>query len=296
MLIKVVFNVSNESINDSLIGNLIFRPEIYEFTDNLIEKTFTQSEIEVIDSYKPLDMCRLPNEFIISANYDYNSISIYDKTLNYIKSIHDINGSPIKPAGLATNNVHRIYISDQHNNTVIMTDLEFNKLKCLNDNKNCSVELDKPFGICYESNMILVCDHGNKQIQILSENLVFLNSITLDYKPWSIKAINNTFAVISESPTGKIFFYDLNNFSLKYSYDHGFGQVSLVGSYFCEVVASRNFYLYDLEGKLIKVIDLNRFGRYIDYSGYNGAIVSTRTFFLILSFCSGKILKLEIHE
>ena len=114
------------------------------------------------------------------------------------------------------------------------------------------VSLDKPHGICYSNDFIYVCDYNNKRIQVLTEDLKYLKSFQLNYRPWYIQVINNI-ACIRHFDEEQISFYELPSFIIKYSYSGHNGWICTIRSYFIEFYQDfKMCFFYNKDGLLMQ--------------------------------------------
>lgn len=256
------------------------------------------SNIEILDlDLHPIDLCVLPdNKILITNSYD-NNIVIYDEYFDFVKKVDKIDGKSFYPYGITTNNENRIYISDQSTHSIIMTDLELNKLKIFGNFGDSETELNIPLGICYSNCYLYICDHDNKRIQVLSHDLEFCKSLPLEYSPLTIEVIENT-ACVKTSNLG-IEFYDLkNNFTLKVRYNRDCNsRVSIIGENFYEVASFKNsLCVYNQDGSLIKEIEITSTQPYIKSSIWDAKIAYFNNYIIISCYHTRKLLKFKLKD
>lgn len=224
-----------------------------DIKDNEIKEILKSNPTKIVDvTYQPYCICYLPNSNIACCD-SYNHIRLFDENLNQIK---DINNIGIGFFFLTTNNKDRIYISDRSGNEIILTDLDFNKIKTTNKN-----ELNNPWEISYYDCYLYVCNSGNYRINKLNENLDFINSYSLDYYPEQI-AINSNVACVRCFRNECIYIYEIDNFTLKFKHDGHNGYINRIGTCFYEYFSeNKKWYCYDEFGELNEEIQSS--------SGYN---------------------------
>ena len=209
-------------------------------------------------SVKPCEMVVFQDNQILSTNHDEKCLTLFDHNLNLVRRIDRINGEIFHPLGIAVNlEQKKIYISDNYNHRVMMTDLDFNLIKSIGSKGTEKNKFLGPYDICLISNNLYICDFNNNRIQIYSQNLEFVKSIKLDYQPWKIKATDSIICIESNSPCG-INFYNLNDFTLLQNYDHGLCRISQVNSNLYEYCSNtKTIYCYDNRANVIDEIALN---------------------------------------
>lgn len=267
-----------------------------------IEETLSQSYVKIIDSdVTPSDICILPNDNIVISSYTLmnycNSFTVYDSNFKLIKVINNIGGKRFNSFSLTTNNIDRIYINDDLNYCIIMTDLEFKKIKEFNLRKVNPKESRFLYGICYENENVYVCNYDNNCVVKLSKDLGFICSIKCQCKPWLIKSNIDTFCVTS-GENAYLFFYSIDEHELKHTYYHiNNGRISVVNSLYYELIPlTKEVFVYDATGLLIKnfIISTN-LNNYIT-SPWDGCMVYFKDNILITCHGNMQILALEIKR
>lgn len=252
------------------------------FESRLKEKSFKVVEIDV----KPCEISVLPNEHLISVNYDQKSLTLYDKDLNLVKTIDKINNQPLDSAYITTDGDNKIYITNFKAKSIIVTDLNFNQLKYLNTSY-------KPYGICWNNNGYLyVCGYDTRCIHKLNTELECIQSFKLTFEPWKIKILDSTVAIDCLSGSG-LYFFDLETFNLKVKYSHGKCRHFTLGTMFYEFsVDTKKLYCYNNEGIILRDIDLDYFKEYFNH-GLDGYTVLFKDFIVISIYSLGKFLKIS---
>lgn len=218
--------------------------------------------------------------------------------MNLIKTIDEIDDDSIKPTGITTNGSSRIYLTDQSSHSVIMTDIEFNKIKSYGSFGEDDTQFNRPFGVFHARNNVFVCDTDNKRLQILTADLDFIKSIKVEYHPWKIR-IADKIACVSDGDETGCYFYELdefNNFTLKHNYQHGYSQISFINPYFIEVSCKRMLYFYNLDGTLLREFSLSQLSEYICSSGWDGCMLVRNNYLVITSDSSWKLIRLPMKN
>ena len=200
----------------------------------------------------------MPNNNLLTANNNDKCLIEYDHCFNVIKRIDRINGDSFCPYGISLNpeNKH-LFISDKDNNRIIMTDLEFNKIKAFGSFGVMDDKFNSICGICFQNGYLYVCDNLNKRIVILTKDLEFVQILEVDYMPWTIKSSNSMLAVEAGNYPG-LYFYSIKDFVLKHKFDHGFCRISEINSKFYEFDKnSKSVYCYDQKGNLITEVKVS---------------------------------------
>ena len=92
--------------------------------------------------------------------------------------------------------------------------MDFTCIKRFGSKGTTNGHLHFPSGITYYDNFIYVCDLNNRRIQKFNENLIFQETLPLDFEPWNIQIANNV-ACIRPNEYAFTAFYQLNPFSFK---------------------------------------------------------------------------------
>jgi hypothetical protein len=181
------------------------------------------------------DICLLPNGYFcfVSAS----ALRIYDQTFNLYSTV--INDNDIEPKGIAFNNRNELYISDSKHNCIYMMDFKLNSIKTFGTVGEGNDQFNRPFGLYCKEDLLYVCDHSNKRIQILSLDLEYVDTIKLYYWPSSIKISDSTIGISGSNGT---YFYDLKTKELKKKYSHVKGKINKVDSNFYVSSFSNCFY------------------------------------------------------
>ena len=174
----------------------------------------------------PSDLCFLPNGNLLFANYlTTKNLSLYDENFSFIKNVAKIHDQDILPYSLVTNNKDSIYINSL--NKIIMTDLDLNYLKEYENKLEC------PSYMMFHNELLYVCETNKKRLLVLDSDLAIRSKIYLSIKPIKIEILNNL-AYIGTSYEDKFFyFYDLNDFKIKYKYNRCSNAIVHQNSFFC---------------------------------------------------------------
>ena len=88
-------------------------------------------KIKVVD--EPWDMCKVYEDYFLTANYFQSSISLYDRNYKVIRVIDSISGLDFQSLSITTNSYDRIYISDFNGHRIIMCDYEFELIRVVGE-------------------------------------------------------------------------------------------------------------------------------------------------------------------
>ena len=250
---ELQFKVNEERVAARLVGEIE-----YSFSNkslftkmNIINRLKTGKSTVVNIDHRSTDSCLIYDQnYILTANYRDNSLTLYDKNLRLFQKIDDFSGFTINPFSITTNNLDRIYVSDRDNHRIFMFDYKFKMHGVVGTRGSTNYQFEYPRGITYAANSLYICDWINKRVQKYSAGLLFKASYRLDYNPIQIKAAGNTVCVRSEKTS--LYFYDLDRFQLKHKYDHN-GSIYSIDSNFYEYFHDTNkFYCYDDNGEMIE--------------------------------------------
>lgn len=156
----------------------------------------TRLNFELANNISAYRICALSNETLVTTNG--NSISFYNKNFQLIKKIDKFDQqTSLSTYFVTSNKANRLYFSNTRSHQLIMLDCNCDQLiKIVGSYGSNPNQFNEPVGLCYHQNSLYVCDHLNKRIQKLNEELEHLTIFKLDFKPWDIRAINDV-AVIS---------------------------------------------------------------------------------------------------
>jgi hypothetical protein len=253
--LKVDFEYSNnDEINEGLVGRINFINE----KCFMVRKKIKKQKHHSIKLEAPCnDICILPNNNLVSANYYDKSLILYDQEFKKIKKVGKIKeAQTFAPFSIALDNQNQqLYITDIGHHRIILMDMNLNFIKTFGSEGSADDQFNRPAGICYKNNRLYVCDVKNKRIQIFENDFKLSKSFQLDIESWLIKVNDTTICLQLEKPTG-LHFYDLKTFNLQHKYDHGWCRISEINSYFYEFDnKSSKIYCYSDSGVLIYDFD-----------------------------------------
>jgi hypothetical protein len=107
----------------------------------------------------PNDLCLLPNNMIALSNSTQKNICVHDEDFNLIKLINKIDNDTFHPLRLETNNENLIYITEFSKCQVIMTDLNFNKIKSVGSMGSNFDQFNYPNGIALLDYFIMLFEN-----------------------------------------------------------------------------------------------------------------------------------------
>ena len=239
------FNVSKEFFKEKIIGEILYQNE----SDVDVREFLVNGKTEIIElNHDVWEIIALDKTRVVLSNPGSDCLSFYDQNFNLLRNVERINGESFTPYGLACNNNH-LYIADQQNDKILMTDFEFNKIKSVGSYGNENDQFNRPYGICLKNEIIYICDESDKKIQVYSKDLEFISSVSLDYYPWVIKA-SDSLVFVQAGNTTSLFIYELNNFKLKQKIDNPAVHCRLS-------VFNSNVYRYNSESKSVLINDEN---------------------------------------
>lgn len=229
----------------------------------------------IIRNIDACDFCILPDENLLVACNE--CFQLYDKNYNKLSVITDVNNEGFSTHFVTTNNVNRIYFSNYNNHKIIMTDLSLNYIKSFGSHGSNSEQFKTPKGVVYHNDVLFVADSNNKQIKLIDSNLDFvIHSFELNIKPCVIKIIDNMLCIQEDSDnTRYIYFYNIDNFSLKYIYKKADGgRVMTIGlSFYQYGYIEGKFYCYNKHGEYIEDIKCSKINK--TYYNKNDEIILT---------------------
>ena len=176
------------------------------FKIQLIKKTIEKGVFEIISiGEHSLDTRRLSNGNFISSNK--KSVTLLDENFKQVKKIEMTN------FGCAIHNDKDIYITDFENSCIYLMDHELNIIKTFGSEGDGMDQLYGPESIFCQNDYLFVSDYLNKRIQILTLDFKYLDTIHLDFLPWSIAVSSTTIGI--NGLDKKMRFYDIKTKKMK---------------------------------------------------------------------------------
>jgi hypothetical protein len=216
-----------------------------------IKEKIENADFKILPNCKAIDACILPNDrILVTTNY---SIQIFDENFQPIKQ-REVNY--LNAFGCALDSRNNIYISDQINNCIDVYNLSLQKIKTFGLDINSNFNGIRK--MTWNDSNLFVCDLGNKRIQIFDDNLKFIDSMKLDYCPYSIQVSNKTIGVSSEFRG--LYFYDLETKRLLNEYKDLTGTLNLIDSKFFVILFDpepKKVFCYNEHGFLIQEIKIS---------------------------------------
>ena len=262
-------------VGEIVYHNLIINEKARSALNNFEFEILTTNE----SSY---EICALPNDYFVSSNL--GSITIFDQNFKQIKTV----SLPI-PVGCALNHKNELYVADHIKSCIYIMDLDLNIIKTYGSYGTGANQLKNPFSICCQNVYFYVCDGGNHRIQMFNYDFELIDSIQLNYKPYSIKISDTTIGVCGSNG---VYFYDIRSLCLKKEYKNVIGRISYINSYFYVISYApyKRGYCYDHDGTLVEEIKIDKFGEFITHH-WDGYFLCVKNNFMILSNSSKQILK-----
>ena len=285
------FDPSTDVLSDKIIGeffNSNKKPEID--VEDLILNGRNES-IEV--SFAPLEAVVLKNKDILSINFDENCLVFLDRRLNLIQKIEKINGEEFKPNAICVDHdKSRIYIADQKNDQVIMTNFEFEKVKSIGKKGSGNEEFNTPWGLCFHDGLLYVSDMRNERVLVFTKDLLYLKSLKLDFYPWSIKASNEVISIESGRPP-QMKFYSIKDLSFRTDVDHEqheFRRLSEINSSFYEYNRHSNKIIcFDKYGNFTKEFIVKGVSTFSSHD-YDGCLFQLNESVMMTSYSNKKFI------
>ncbi len=270
------FEISKEIPKQSLIGELVYQNiqnKIKTIIDLRLRISSSPAIIKAIESNdydtiklesRPHDICVLPNNHLLTINFDDMNLTIYDEKFNLVKRIDTINNEIIKPYAVIINDHDQCYVLDWKKHCVLMTDIDFNFIKSVGSQGSNIDQFQYPISGYYKNSKLYVADSDNQRIKIFKSDLTFVYDIQLDYMPYFIKMSDTTICITSAF---SLLFYDSNDFKLIENYDDQNDRISEIHSLFYSFnFKTRKINCFDWNGDFIKEIKLNHLNHFISGS------------------------------
>ena len=170
---------------------------------------------EIVDFDAPLDIIVFSNDYLLASFKTY--LKLYDKSLNMVRKIEEINGEEYCPAGIALNDDDKVL----------------------------------------KNTKLYICDTKNKRIQILTRELQFLNPLKVDYYPFMVRLSDQVLCFAAGFDSSGVYFYNFDDLKLQKVFNHGTCRISEINSIFYEFNhKAKKFFCYDKNGKLEEEVTL----------------------------------------
>ena len=253
-MFQLQFNFKNDKFIDSILGEINYKNYLKKDSENNEIRDMIKSdecEISYID-HMPYDVCVLNNKHLIVVHDD--CLSLYNEFFNLVRSIDEIDFKKFTPASIACNDENQLYISDWKENRIIMTDMEFTKLKVYGENN----ELSRPWSLSFNTGVLYACDFNNKSLKLFDKDLELFKTVKLGYQPWQMKA-SDKIVCINTYYFYDTVFYSKDEFTPLCCYKNQQCRISVINSHFYGYSYKTNeIYCYDDTGNFIESIEVSR--------------------------------------
>jgi hypothetical protein len=122
------FNVSNESVTEKMIGDIVYENQAVDVKELLVN-----GETEIIQP---------------------------------VKIVKKINEVGFDPTGIASYDDH-LYITDEQNHRTIKLDFEFKTIKTTGSLGSSSNKFNSPWDICCKNGILYICDTDNQRMECM---------------------------------------------------------------------------------------------------------------------------------
>jgi hypothetical protein len=242
------------------------------------------------------DVLVIQKKTFLMLNFSGRNLTVRGKDLNVIKVVSKINNKPLKPFGGAIGDNNTVYISDLHNDRLIMTNFQCEE--------TLAETSGKFYGISFRNSLLFACETHNNRIKIFDADLKNCKIFSVDYYPWLIKVTEYRICVkalpihlvasfkvfdgkcitSASIPEAPLYFYDTTTFNFVCMYDRSVGRISEIGLKFYEWCDSKRIlYCYNEQGVWDDKIELD----YTEYKNiyrqytFNGCLVMSDGFLCV---------------
>ena len=283
------FHVSKETVSELIIGSILFKNE--SIVD--LKEFLSDGKPEMIElNHDVWDLTALDINRVVCSSINSSCLTVYDGTLNLLRKVEIINGESFSPRGLACNDCH-VFIADQKNHRVIMTDFDFNKIESIGSRGNAYNQFNTIMGICYNNKHLYVCDNLNKRIQIYSKDLEFVKTLKVEYNPWLVKT-SNLLLVVQPGNIKPIFIYEISSLNLKLKIDNiaEYCRLSVINSNIYRFNSrTKSVLFYDENGNFKEEMTINNIDSEVFSSCLDGTFIDFNGCLLITSYSAQKLIK-----
>lgn len=231
----------------------------------------------------------MPNGNLLCCNGP--SLTIFSKHLKELKVVEQFDFEKFNCLYATTDKKKLIYLTNRDSHEVIITDLELNKLSSTGNKGSFDNQFNCPEDIFYYKAKIYICDHFNKRIQVLNEDLSFDSRFQVESYPSQIRITKNLCCITA---TSSIYYYDLKSFNMKIKHSmHGAGRLSLLAdTYFYKYLSFNGvkFKIFNNEGQLVEDVQaVGELTNFID-DWSDGCLVNFNGKILISSYNHSKLV------
>ena len=202
------------------------------------------------------DMIVLPNNNLVITDYHCN-VFLYNSNFVRLKTLSGLDTKTrFIPNGLTTSHIH-LFISDSHNNRILIADFEVNIQNYFNLFGVGNDQIGKPQGLLWNAGNLYICDNQNMKLKILDENFKLANSVHFDYRPDKIQ-ISATSAFIIDSTiieSLNLRIYSLHNWKLIKKYEYTNSLFRLDSNYY-SINLNSILFCFNSNGSLVHQIDI----------------------------------------
>ena len=231
-------------------------------------------------------MCVLPDNRLLSVNFDNRNLTIYDEEFNLIKTVDKISGEAFWPFGAVLNDKNQLYIIDFENDRIILTDLDFRRIKTVGKKSININDCAYIYSAYFKDERLYVCEKKQMKLKVFSTDLDLISVQNLEFKPCFIKCSDSYICITDDL---HVYFYYLNNFTLKCVIDICNARISEINSYFFVYCSEDRFYdCFDSNGDFTERVHFDRFNDY-KASNRDGVLIYFRDN-LIMTFRESKLL------
>jgi hypothetical protein len=156
------FNVSNESVTEKMIGDIVYENQAVDVKELLVN-----GETEIIQlNHDVWDILALDRHRIVRSSRDNKCLIMYDENFKPVKIVKKINEVGFDPTGIASYDDH-LYITDEQNHRTIKLDFEFKTIKTTGSLGSSSNKFNSPWGICCKNGILYICDTDNQRMECM---------------------------------------------------------------------------------------------------------------------------------
>ena len=188
----------------------------------------------------------------------FKKFSLYDAGFNLKKRIEYIRNKIIFPFGFTFND-ENLFLTDSNNSQVIKMDYNCKVIKTYGSAGDESNEFNIIQGIFWHRKKLYICDNLNKRIHVLTDDLNFIELISLPFCPKHIYITDTVAFITGFLETHFLYIYNLNDWTLKSKFCSS-NQITKILSLFYSYNRDRyTLQCFNSDGEIIEEFYMSKF-------------------------------------
>ncbi len=195
------------------------------------------------------------------------------------------------PFAAILNDRNQIYIIDFESDRIILPDLDFRKIKTVGKKSSNIDQISYIYSAFIKDDKSYVCEKKQMKVNVYSTDLELIRAHDVQSKPCFIKLSDSTICISDDT---YIYFFNLNNFSLKSQSDFRNARISEFNSYFFAYNSQNRFFdCFNSNGDIIERVHFDKLSG-SQSSNRDGVLVYFKEN-LLMSFRASKFILKFLH-